>query len=91
MSDNVVSLGGGPVESERRAAFLQSVAQSFDAYVTDYGDEPEAIVYVMAGITQASRIAWHIVGASESGVASVLSLAAVHCLTEAGMSRQGLT
>lgn len=87
---NVVSLNGANIENDRRAAFLRAVAASFDKYVEDQGYEPDAIVYVLAGITQQSQIAWDINGESERGVGSVLSLAAVHMTVEAGSSRQGL-
>lgn len=90
MSDNVVALGSNPITSERRRSFMEAVAQSYEAYIVEHGYEPEALVYVLAGTHQASHIAWHVEGQSQSGVVSVLSLAAVHCLTEAGQSRQGL-
>lgn len=87
---SVVSLHGADLINERRASFLNSVAAAFDKYVVEHGYEPDALVYVMAGITQNSLIGWDVNGASERGVGSVLSLAAVHALTEAGRSRQGL-
>ena len=90
MSDNVHKLGAGPLDSRRRDAFIQAVAQSFDLYVEVNGYEPDAIVYVLAGVRQQSRIAWHIEGESQGGPTSILSIAAVHCMTEAGRSRQGL-
>lgn len=90
MSENVVSLKGGPIENERREAFLQAVAASFDLYVESHAQEPDAIVYVLCGVKQPSRIAWDIRGESAGGPTSILSIAAVHCLAEAGASRQGL-
>lgn len=90
MSENVVSLKGGAIENERRAAFMQAVVASFDLYVATYGQEPEAVVYVLCGLTQPSQIAWDIRGDSMGGPTSILSLAAVHCLAEAQSARQGL-
>lgn len=90
MSDNVIALGGGPITSDRRTRFLETVAQAWELYVDTYGYEPDAIVYVLCGAHQASQIGWQVEGASETAMSSVLSLAAVHCLTEAGSSRQGL-
>lgn len=87
---SVVSLSGGEIVNERREAFMRSVAASYGLYLRSYGQEPEAIVYVLCGMAQPSQIAWDIRGASEVAVSSVLSLAAVHCLTEAGQARQGL-
>jgi hypothetical protein len=84
VTDNVVSLRGEGVASARRASFLQAVAESFDLYVKDHGCEPDGLVYVMAGIRQTSQIGWHIEGESEGGATSVIALAAVHCLREAG-------
>lgn len=90
MSDNVVSLKGGPLENERRAAFIQAVAASFDLYMESCGFEPDALVYVLCGLTQPSQIAWDIRGDSMGGPTSILSVAAVHCQAEAASSRQGL-
>lgn len=87
---NVVSLKGGEVENERREAFMRAIATSYDLYVTDNGQDPDAVVYILCGLKQPSVIAWDIQGASMDGASSILSLAAVHCLTEAGASRQGL-
>lgn len=90
MGADVVTLRGGPIENERRAAFLQPVAASFDHYVEANGQEPDAVVYVMCGIKQSSQIAWDIHGDSAGGPTSILSLAAVHCMAEAQSGRQGL-
>jgi hypothetical protein len=87
---NVVSLKGQEVENERRDAFMRAVALSYDVYVREHGQEPDAIVYVLNGLTKPSQIAWDIQGDSQGGPSSILSLAAVHCLTEAGSARQGL-
>ncbi len=88
MSAKVVSLKGGEIENERRAAFMQAVAASFDLYVSDHGHEPEAIVYVLCGLKQPSHIAWDIQGDSQGGPMSIISIAAVHCMAEAQVSRQ---
>lgn len=90
MSDNVVSLKGGEVSNERREAFMRAIATSYDIYVRDFGCEPDALIYILNGITKPSLVAWDIQGDSTGGPASILSLGAVHLLTEAGASRQGL-
>lgn len=90
MTGNVVSLKGGDVSNERREAFMRAIATSYEIYVRDFGCEPDALVYVLNGLTKPSLVAWDIQGDSQGGAASVLSLAAVHLLTEAGASRQGL-
>lgn len=90
MTENVVSLKGGPVENERRAAFLQAVAASYDIYTADNEHEPDAIVYVLCGLKQTSYIGWDIRGDSTDGPMSILSIAAVHCLKEAQSSHQSL-
>lgn len=90
MTDTVISLRGGAFENERRAAFLQAVATSYDLYVTDHGEEPDALVYVLCGLKQPSRIAWEIQGPSMGGASSILSLAATHCLAEAAAPRREL-
>lgn len=86
----VISIRGADHSSERRASFLNTVAAAFDEYVATYGYEPDAIVYTLAGITQASQIGWDINGASTGGVTSILALAAIHATKEAGETRQGL-
>jgi hypothetical protein len=90
MSENVVSLHGGDIANARRQAFVQAVAASFDLYVEAYGHEPDAIVYVLCGLKQPSRIAWDIHGDSMGGPTSILSIATVHCQAEAAASRQGI-
>lgn len=90
MSENVVSIGKAAIASDRRAAFMAAVAQSFELYVAEYGFEPDAIVYTLCGLKQPSRIAWVIEGESQGGPTTILALAAVHTLTEAGSSRQGI-
>lgn len=90
MSASVVTLNGGPLQNESRAAFVQAVAASFDLYVERHGHEPDAIVYVLCGLKQPSTIAWDIRGDSMGGPTSVLSIAAVHCQAEAASSRQGV-
>lgn len=90
MSENVISIKGGDVVNERREAFSRAVLLSYDRYVTENGYEPDAIVYVLNGVTKASQIAWDVQGGSMGGVVSVLSLAAIHCLAEAQASRQGI-
>ena len=85
MSENVVALKRGTqIANARREAFLQAVSASFDHYVEKQGHEPDAVVYVLCGLKQTSSIGWHVTGDSEGGATSVLSMAAVHCLTEAG-------
>jgi hypothetical protein len=90
VTDNGVSLKGGAVENERRTAFMRAVASSYDLYLEAVGEEPDAIVYVLCGIRQQSRIAWDIHGDSAGGPTSILSLAAVHCMAEAQCARQGI-
>lgn len=90
MSENVVQLGKADVTSARREAFLLTVAQSFELYVTTHGHEPDAVVFTLAGICQPSLIGWQVEGVSRDGVTSVLSMAAVHTMAEAQQARQGL-
>ncbi|WP_395443591.1 hypothetical protein [Caulobacter sp. UC70_42] len=90
MSENVVSIGKASIVSERREAFLQAVAQTFERYVSKYGYEPDAIVYIMNGTHQPSLIGWDIQGQSQGGAVSVLALAGAHVMAEAQNGRQGL-
>lgn len=90
MADNIVSLGKADLHSQRRDAFMQAVAATFERYVAHYGYEPDAIVYVMNGAKQGSLIGWEVGGDSEGGAVSCLALAAVHVMAEAQSGRQGL-
>lgn len=77
MSDNVVSLRGGSLDSDRKQAFLNAVATSYEAYVDRYGYEPEAIVYTMLGLKQVAWTGWLVQGDSQGGSSSILALAGV--------------
>ena len=85
MKENVVSISGADVEinNPRRDRFMKAVVNSFDLYVRDNGHEPEAIVYVLCGLKQSSRIAWDVTGDSAGGATSIIALAAAHMLAEA--------
>lgn len=83
MTGNVVSLGKASVQSERREAFLQTVAQAFERYVAEFGEEPDGVVYAMGGAHQSTIVGWDVHGRSETAVTSVLSMSAVHMLAEA--------
>lgn len=73
--DNVVGLRGKPVESDRRAVFLNWLAQEFDSYVEATGREPDALVIVFGGLKQEARPSWMIRGESEGGGTTMLALA----------------
>lgn len=75
MSENVVSLHGADITSDRKAEFLHSVATSFDSYVETYGAEPDAVVYHLLGLKQSSELHWMISGNSQGGATSILALA----------------
>lgn len=71
----VVSLRGAAVEPDRKRAFLDAVGLSFDNYVADHGEEPDAVVYVYGGIKQTAQSGWLMQGGSEGAGNSVRSLA----------------
>ena len=77
---NVHVLNGGTLDSERRREFLNDVASAFDLYVKDFEIEPEAIVFVLGGITQPTRVAYATTGTSQSGATSMLTLASATIL-----------
>lgn len=83
MNENVVSISGAPIESPRRAQFLQCIASTFDRYVDENGFEPDALCYIMCGLTQPSRMGWDITEGSAGGPQSIMALAAVHMMAEA--------
>lgn len=65
------------VADDRKAAFLDAVAQSYDVYVSEFDQTPDGIAYVMGGVFQTARVAHHVTGASASGASSFLALASV--------------
>lgn len=78
----VTSIRGAAVTNERRAHFLTHLAASFDAYVADIGEEPDALVIVMGGLKQTARPTWTVCGDSEGGPTTMLALAHVSLLKE---------
>lgn len=89
MSDNVVSIGNAPIHSARRQRFMEALAQAYDIYVTDWDEEPDALVFTLRGVFQPSEVSWMVEGESQRGMASILSLAAVHLAKEVGDLQQG--
>jgi hypothetical protein len=65
-----------------REAFIQQVAQSFDAYVESYGHEPEALVMVWGGVKLTARTAWLCRGNTEGASVTMLSLAQAALMKE---------
>lgn len=88
MSGNVVPIGKADIYSSRREALIQAVATSFEKYVADTGQEPDAIVYFLGGVKQSSLVAWEMAGESEGAATSCLSLAVVHLMSEAAIGMQ---
>ena len=78
--NNVHALNGADIASDRRREFLNDVASAFDAYTKDYETEPEAIVFVLGGITSPTRMAYSTTGTSQSGASSMLALASAAIL-----------
>lgn len=82
MTAEVIGLRGVVGENDRKALLLQAVSASFDLYVTDWGEEPDAIVYVLGELKQTCRPGWQISGASEGGATSMQSVAAMSLLRD---------
>lgn len=74
--NNVSTLPGVVIASDRRALFLNEIAAAFDHYVADYGVEPEAYVGVLGGIKQTARVSWTMQGETAHGTSTMLALAA---------------
>lgn len=83
MSENVFRLGSADIDSSRREAFMLAVAQSFEIYVNAYGEEPDAVAFVIGGALQPTHSGWEIHGESQRGGTTFLSLAAIHLNAEA--------
>lgn len=77
---NITALYDAQIASERRKEFLNDVANSYDLYTKDFGEEPEAIVFVLGGITQSARVAFTTEGLTQRGSSSMLALAHVTLL-----------
>lgn len=60
---------------ERRADFLQAVTQSYDRYVSDFGQRPDAVVYILGGVRQSARAHWAVDGDSRGAATSMLAFA----------------
>lgn len=63
------------IADDRKAAFLDAVAQSYERYVADFGEVPDALACVMGGLKQRARVSYEINGASRDGAISFLALA----------------
>jgi hypothetical protein len=85
---SVVAIGKAAIVRDRRQSFIDAIAQSFERYVADHGEEPDAIVYALAGVKQPSRTGWVIDGNSKDGATSLLCLAAAHLSREAMQERE---
>lgn len=77
---NVVSLHGGPIESDRKALFLETVAEAFDKFVTENGEIPDGIVFAMGGVAQ-STACWAITDGRSEDCSRAFSSLAIMSLT----------
>lgn len=73
---SVVALPGVVTASDRKAFLLNEFAASFDKYVADYGEEPEAFIAIMGGVKQPCRCSWTTQGDSEGMSLAVLAIGA---------------
>lgn len=72
---SVTAFPGALIGSDRKAMFLNDFAASFDRYVKDFGEEPEAFVATMGGIRQKVRVSYTTQGETEGCAGSMLALA----------------
>lgn len=66
---------GMTVTRDRKAEFLNHLAQCFDSYTARNGYEPDASVFVLCGLKQTADCYWSIRGDSEGGGTTILALA----------------
>lgn len=71
---SVVAFPGAITDSDRKAFFLSEFAASFDKYVSDYGEEPDAFVAVMGGVRQNCRVFWSTQGETEGAPLAFIAL-----------------
>ena len=72
---NVHALNGANLDSDRRRDFLNHIFHAYDTYVQLTGLEPDALVVVMGGVKQPSRVNWLMQGESRGASTSMLALA----------------
>lgn len=65
MSAEIHSLGAPRIDSDRKSEFLQHISASFDAYVQATGEEPQAVVHILGGVTERHSIGWHVTGSAK--------------------------
>lgn len=64
------------VKDDRKAAFANHVAASFESYARKYGERPDSVVVVMGGLKQSAEAYWMVLGDSSGGSTTMLCLAA---------------
>jgi hypothetical protein len=73
---NVVPIRRGvPVHDDRRSAFLNHVAASYDDHALKNGGTPDAMVVVFSGVRQDTEAYWVVRGDSKGAGTSILCLA----------------
>lgn len=78
----VVAIHGANLEDERRAAFINDFAAAYDKFVASYGEQPDAFVMVMGGVSQTCRASWTIKGKPRGSNTSMLAMAHAVLLKE---------
>jgi len=74
---NIVSLHGGPIEASRKAQFLETVAEVYDHFIAQHGETPDALAFVMGGVSQAVMSGSIVEGRSEESVRAFICMASV--------------
>lgn len=73
---------GLTVTRDRKAEFVNHMAQCFDSFTQRNGHEPDASVFVFCGLKQPADVFWTIRGDSQGGSTTILAFA------QAAISRQ---
>ena len=65
MTANVVSLRGDLIDCDRKAQFLETLAESLDIYIRTYGEPPDALVFTLGGVGRPTQSRYHTEGRSD--------------------------
>jgi hypothetical protein len=68
---------GHAVDSSRRDDFAREVILRFGEYVEQFGSEPEAVVFVLGGVTQPIEVYYVTEGETDGKENAILAMASV--------------
>ena len=88
MTADVVALRGERIDCDRKAQFLETLAESLDIYIQNHGEPPDALVFALGGVGQYIHSRTHTEGRSDDCGRAVVSQA-ILALTKTLMEDDG--